>query len=111
MDNIYCFYLDNYDRLSEFLVTQESLKETNPQYPIYCLLGRTIVDTNDTKLIDFLTSIGVGALTSNKQLCEISYTGYNIDDIWWGCGRLELYRFQQFNKRGRKYFRNICKRC
>ena len=96
MERIYCYYLDSILRLSEFLVSFESLKATSPKYPIACLVGDEIINNN--KLFNFLQELDIILLRNNKPLSEIVYDGNDIKSKWICSGKLELFRFAQFDK-------------
>ena len=55
MNYAYVYYFSDSSKLSEFIVSYESLKATHPKYPIYCVLGEACINQ---KFVDFLTSIG-----------------------------------------------------
>lgn len=95
-DKLYCYYLDSMDRLSEFVVSFESLRATNPKYPVGCLLGVSIQDNK--KLLYFLEQLKVIPLLNNKPCSEIVYDENDVASIWCCSGKLELFRFAQYKK-------------
>ena len=65
MNYAYVYYFSDSSKLSEFIVSYESLKATHPKYPIYCVLGEACINQ---KFVDFLTSIGVGFLICDTHV-------------------------------------------
>ena len=68
MNYAYVYYFSDSSKLSEFIVSYESLKATHPKYPVYCMLGEACINQ---KFVDFLTSIGVGFLICDTP-CSIA---------------------------------------
>ena len=97
MNNIYCFYIYDDGRLPELIVALDSLRKTNPKYPIACMIGREV--SNET--IQFmLNDLHIEVLDGTPwNLSEVIYDaqGNFVSDC--NCsGKLNLYRFQQYNK-------------
>ena len=95
-NNIYCYYVSDVSRLSEFVVSMESLRATNPKYPIACLVPPDIYESK--YLENFLIKIGVMVLKNNKPLSEMIYIDDDAVSCWSCSGKLELLRYYQFNK-------------
>ena len=68
MNYAYVYYFSDSSKLSEFIVSYESLKATHPKYPIYCMLGEACIYQ---KFVEFLASLGVGYLISFISFTEI----------------------------------------
>ena len=97
MNYIYSFYIYDDGRLPELIVAIKSLQDTNPKYPIACMIGREV----SQQTIDFLINdIGITVLDGTPwDLSDKIYddNGNFLSDC--NCsGKLNLYRFQQFNK-------------
>ena len=97
MKYIYCFYIYDDGRLPELIFGIDSLRKTNPKYPIACMIGREV----SQQTIDFLINdLGITVLDGTPwDLSEKIYdeNGNLVSDC--NCsGKLNLYRFQQFDK-------------
>lgn len=96
MNNAYLYYLDSTERLSELLVSYESLKRTAPKYQVYCMCGPEIVNE---KIFSFFREIGILPLITNKPLHLYLF---DDDGNWYSrfiCfGKLDIFNLTMFDK-------------
>lgn len=96
MNCAYVYYFSDSSKLSEFIVSYESLKATHPKYPVYCMLGEACINQ---KFVNFLNSIGVGFLICDTP-CSIatrdsSGSRTSTFDVM---GKMDVFLQTQFDK-------------
>ena len=93
----YCYYVDCFSRISDLVVSVESLKHTKPKYPIYCLVGDGIF--RNMRVINFLNDVvGVHTLLNPHPFSEIIYSGSTIFDVFCCSGKLKFLQPMGFDK-------------
>ena len=96
MNYAYVYYFSDSSKLSEFIVSYESLKATHPKYPIYCMLGEACINQ---KFVDFLTSIGVGFLICDTPCSIATRNSSGIRTSTFDvAGKMDIFLHTQFDK-------------
>lgn len=96
MNYAYVYYFGDTEKLSEFLVSYESLKATNPKYQICCLCGGTTINK---KMFNFLREIGI-----NPLICDFaqSYATKQPNGNRISCldvaGKIDIFKYEDFDK-------------
>ena len=94
---IYLYYIDCLSRLSEFVVSAQSLKNTNPKYPIYCMIGNSI--SWCLGVCEFIKEItGQEPLYNYQPLSEIIYNNEKIVSVFCCSGKLKIFNLTNFDK-------------
>ena len=93
---IYCYYINMDEKIPELAVSYFSLKATNPQYPVYCMLGRGTSPEGE----QFLKDIGLNLLDAKDYpYTDTIYDENNQVVSRFICsGKLSIFRFLQFDK-------------
>lgn len=96
MNYAYVYYFNDAAKLSEFLVSYESLMATKPKYPIYCMLGGACINQ---KFVEFLSSLGVGYLISDMPCSVATRDCQGHRTSVYDCvGKMDIFLFTQFDK-------------
>lgn len=94
-EKVYCYYLNDISKLSQLIVSYESLKKTNPRYRTCCLLGN---EADTKKINDFLIGLGIQTLIGDLPLYDTTYKRGSITSIFYCLGKLAILKYLQFSK-------------